>query len=98
MEQIKNFDDFYEVKLQPFLASLKEQDNKSYYWGIFAVATVLLIVPVLAFGLSEETDGYGSLMILFTVVLAVVSVYKHTNAKENYESNYKEQVIRQIIN
>lgn len=97
MEDIDHFDDFYEKKLAPCLADLQLQGNRTYNWGIAAVISGVLIIPALAFGLRDAAEGYGGFMILVVVVTAVVSIYNYTKTKDAYEDNYKEQVIRQII-
>lgn len=97
MEGIKNFDDFYDIKLKPFLAELEQKGNRAFGWGIAALLFALSVVPVLAFGLNIGIDGGGPLLIIIIIVGTVVSVYQYTRAKDDYEDRYKEQVVQQII-
>lgn len=97
MEAIKNFDEFYDIKVAPYLDDFKNQDQKAGYWEIAAVVSVLLIVPVMAYGLGKDSGIFGGLLIIATVAMAVVSTYNFVNVKEDYASDYKEHIVQEII-
>jgi hypothetical protein len=89
MESIKNFDEFYDVKVKPYPEDLKNQDKSAGYWEIAAVVSVLLIVPVMVFGLSKDSGILGGWLIVATVAMTVISTYNFLKVKEGYTSNYK---------
>lgn len=97
MEEIKNFDAFYETKLQSYLDDLREQNRIADYWGIAALLAGLSIIPVLVFGLSDSSGSFGGWLIFIMVVLLITSVYQYTSVNDAYETNFKEKIVRQII-
>jgi hypothetical protein len=97
MEEIKTFDDFYEQKLGPYLGALADQGKSAYGWGIASVIFAVLIIPVLAFGLSDAADGLGVVLIPAVLLGTAVSIYNYTKTKDSYEDDYKKKVIEQII-
>jgi hypothetical protein len=93
MEQIKSFDEFYEVKLKPYLTDLQRQNKSAGYWGIAMFISVLLLVPGLVLG----TTILGGWTITSALLLVVACVYNYTKINDAYENNFKKQVISQII-
>ncbi|MFT3682289.1 MAG: DUF3137 domain-containing protein [Ferruginibacter sp.] len=97
MEEISSFDEFYDIKLKPYLGALKKQSRAAGYWGIAMVVHVILVIPALVYGLAEASGARGNWIIAMTIALAIISIYKYTSLNDNYESNFKDQVIRQVI-
>jgi hypothetical protein len=97
MEHITSFDDFYEQKLSPFLKALEKQGSASYWWQVLCMVCTLGIIPVLAWGLRNESGILGGFLVLITIIVGIVSLHQYTKIKDSYESNYKEKVIQQII-
>ncbi|HOZ77555.1 MAG TPA: DUF3137 domain-containing protein [Ferruginibacter sp.] len=97
MEGIKNFDDFYEQRLQPYMANLREQGSNAYGWGIASGIFFVLIIPVMAWTVNGGAGGFGGILILLMLAATATCVYYYTKAKEDYEDNYKQQVILQIF-
>jgi Protein of unknown function (DUF3137) len=94
---IKNFDDFYEQRLQPYMAKLQEQGSTAYGWGVASVIFFLLIIPVTAWSWGGGGGDLGILLDFIVIGATATSVYYYTKTKEDYEDNYKQQVIQQII-
>ncbi len=93
MESISSFDEFYEIRLKPYLSGLQKQNKKADHWGIAMIGAALLLVPALVLG----TTILGGWTIASAVILVVVCVYNYTKVNDAYEDDFKELVIRQII-
>lgn len=90
MEEIKDFESFYNIKLQPFFEELKSQGNDTSIWTIIGI--ISFIVAVLSFMLNQPIIGT-----IFLIAL-VYCIYKHTKTKDLFVDNYKETIIREVIN
>ncbi|MBL0356758.1 MAG: DUF3137 domain-containing protein [Chitinophagaceae bacterium] len=97
MDQIKNFDEFYQIKLKPYLDDLRWQNKKADRWGVISVLACVFIIPALVFGLSDASGNYGGWIIVWAIATIIVSVYNYTKTNDEYESNFKEQIIKQVI-
>ncbi len=97
MEQIKNFDDFYDIKLKAYLQQLKQQDGMAGRWGTIVVIAALFLVPALVFGLSSGSGSLGGWIVVWAIVTIFVSIYNYTKVNDSYQQNFKEQVVRQVI-
>jgi len=93
MEQIKSFEEFYEIKLKPYLLDLQIQNRQAGHWGIALVVSFLLLIP----GIILGTTILGGWTIATVIILLIVCVYNYTKVNDRYEDNFKEQVIHQII-
>jgi Protein of unknown function (DUF3137) len=89
MEEIKDFESFYNIRLQPFFEELKSQGHNTSIWTI--VGIISLIVTILSFMLNQPIIGT---LFLFALVYCI---YKHTKNKDLFVDNYKETVIKEII-
>ena len=94
MEEIKNFDTFYELKLKPYLDELQSQNKKADHWGTAGVVFGLLLILSLA---TDFTGNARAFIITLSVVLILVSIYNYTKVNDAYEDNFKEHIIRQIV-
>jgi len=97
MEAIKNFDEFYDIKVKPYLKDFNKQDKVAGYWEVASVVSVLFIVPALAFGLSKDSGSFGGWLIVAAIASAIISTYNYVNVNDKYDSDYKQQVVQQII-
>jgi hypothetical protein len=97
MDQIKSFDEFYDIKLKAYLEELQAQNKKAEWWGIGMVAAALLIIPALVFGLSDISGSSGKWIIIWAIATLVLCVYNYTKTNDNYESNFKELIVKQVI-
>lgn len=93
MEQIKSFEEFYRIRLKPYLEDLQKQHKKADHWGIAMLLAALLLVPGLVLG----TTLLGGWTIASVIILLLVCVYNYTRVNDAYEENFKEHVIRQIV-
>lgn len=89
MEEIKDFDSFYNITLQPFFEELKSQGDNTSIWTI--VGIISFIVAILSFMLNQPLIG------TFFLIVLVYCIYKHTKNKDLFIDNYKETVIKEVI-
>ncbi|MEP7229444.1 MAG: DUF3137 domain-containing protein [Ginsengibacter sp.] len=89
MEEIHDFESFYESKLQPFLADLNAESNDASKWSTAGIAS--LILAIVCFILGELLAG-----VLF-IILLVVCVYKYFSIKDDLTCTFKETIIKEII-
>ena len=89
MGEIKDFESFYALKLEPFLKDLKSQSKDVSGWAIGGV--LFLLFAILSFLLHQILIG-----ILFSIGV-FVSIYKYTNRQDKFIDNYKITVINEII-
>ncbi len=97
MERSKNFDSFYELKLKPSLDELQIQNKKADRWGIGIIIFAFALIPVIIYGLKGTSGNFGKCMIAVMVVLVGISAHNYAKISNAFETNFKEQVIKQII-
>lgn len=90
MEEIKDFESFYNIKLQPFFEELKSQGDNTSIWT--TVGIISFIVAILSFILNQPLIGS------FFLIVLIYCIYKHTRNKDVFVDNYKETVIKEVIN
>ncbi|MBA3675457.1 MAG: hypothetical protein H0W75_10980, partial [Chitinophagaceae bacterium] len=88
--EAKDFETFYQTRLQPSLGGLKLQNDEAAKWSIGGIAFLLL--SICAFVLDQTLVG-----ILF-IIMIIVSIYKYTKKKDVFIESYKERIINEIIN
>ncbi|MEO6639229.1 MAG: DUF3137 domain-containing protein [Ginsengibacter sp.] len=89
MEDIKDFESFYESRLRPFLAELDAQSNDASKWATAGIASVILVV--VCFVIDQSLAGFLFIILLF------VSVRKYVGTKDDLTHTFKETIIREII-
>lgn len=89
MEDVKDFDSFYESRLQPFLAELNLKSNDASKWAVAGVAALLL--AIVCFTIDQALAGF------LLIILMVISVYKYSGKQDDFTSSYKETIIKEII-
>ncbi len=97
MDEIKDFEDFYTIKLQPLITNLKAEAGAAGNWGIIAPVTAFLAVVTFAAYQIGYIEQYSGAAIAFFIVAIVVSVYFYSSRKDKYTSDFKETIIREII-
>lgn len=97
MDRIKNFDTFYELQLKPSIDELQQQNKKADRWGIGIVIFAFALIPVIIYGAKDSSGNFGKWMIALMVILVGVSAHNYAKISNAFETNFKEQVIKQII-
>jgi hypothetical protein len=97
MDEVKDFENFYTVKLQPLIANLKAEAGAAGNWGVIAPVTAFLAVVTFAAYQLGYIEQYSGAVIAFFIVAIAVSVYFYSNRKDRYTRDFKETIIREII-
>lgn len=87
--QIENFETFYSEKLKPLLDKLGPDSNDTSKWSVAAIAALLLCIA--CFIISESGAA------IFFIILFIISIYIYFKKKGDYVNNFKETIIKEII-
>lgn len=90
MEEIKDFESFYNIHLQPSLRNLKLQSNDVSGWSIGVLLS--LMFAIFCFLLQQI------MIAMLFVILAIFCIYKYSKKRKLFIASYKEIVITEIIN
>lgn len=97
MNRIQNFDSFYDIKLKPYIDKLQQQNKKADRWGIGIIVFAFTLIPVIIYGITDSSGNFGKFLIVVMVVLVVISARNYATISNSFETNFKEQVVKQII-
>ena len=89
MEEIKDFENFYNTKFKPTLSDLKLQNSDAYGWRIAGL--VFLMFAIMCFFLSQIIVGISLL------IFVLISIFKYTKKKKLFIKSFKETVIGEIM-
>jgi hypothetical protein len=95
MEEIKDFETFYTIKIAPNLAEFKQAENVMKQWKYAAIISAVVFIPAV-FASVTGTSGLSSIWILSGAVLAV-STFNFYKKGNSFVDDYKEKVIKTII-
>ena len=98
MDGIKDFESFYTVKLQPLIDNLKQEAGAAGNWGIIAPVTAFLAVLVFVAYQMHYISGNGGWAIFWCITAIAISVYFYSKKNDRYTKDYKETIIKEIIN
>ncbi len=94
---IKNFENFYTIKLQPLISNLKKEAGAAGNWGIIAPLTGFVSILIFAGYQLGYIHGNGGLAIFLCIAAIVASIYFYTNKNSRYTKDFKETIIKEII-
>lgn len=97
MEEIKDFESFYTIKLQPLIDSLKKEAGAAGNWGIIAPVVAFLSIVVFVGYQAGYIEGYGGQAIFCCIAAIAISVYFYANKNDRYTKDFKETIIKEII-
>ena len=97
MDEIKDFEGFYTIKLQPLINNLKAEAGAAGNWGIIAPVTAFIAILIFAGYQSGYLHGYGGTAIFVCIAAIVISTWFYANRKDKYTKDFKETIIREII-
>ena len=97
MEEIKNFETFYAVAIEPSLASFRQTEKEVRQWKTAAMLAAIVFV------LSAFASVAGIASVNFNPVwigaaaLLIISTYKFYRKENSLVDDYKERVVKTII-
>ena len=89
MEEIKDFEKFYNTKLKPILSDLKLQNSDASGWRVASL--IFLMFAIVCFFLSQIIVGISLL------IFVLISIYKYKKKKIIFIKFFKETVTGEII-
>lgn len=89
MEEINDFESFYNIKIAPFIETVKSASNEAGKWKFAGI--VLAVLSMLCFILKLIVPAIVFLILLISVV------YKYNKAAEAFTDKYKETIVNEII-
>jgi Protein of unknown function (DUF3137) len=95
---LKGFESFYSVKLEPFMEKLKAECKAADTWSVIGILAFVLAVVILFFGIVNALPKNYGVAAFACFVLAVISYFKYIKKNDLYTDDYKESVIKEIIN
>jgi Protein of unknown function (DUF3137) len=97
MDEVKDFEDFYTVKLQPLINNLKAEARGAGNWSIIAPATAFVAILIFVGYQVDYIHGNAGMAIFLCIAAVAISIYFYTNRKGKYTKDYKETIIKEII-
>lgn len=88
-KQIENFETFYAEKLKSQLDKLEPKSNDVSKWTVAGIASLFLCI--VCFVIDQPVAA-----IIF-IILIIISIYNYTRKSDDYVFNYKETIIKEII-
>lgn len=87
--QLADFELFYSEKLRPLLEKLEPESNDTSKWKVGGIAALFLCIA--CFIISK------SIAAIFFIGILIFSIFKFFSKKEEFVNNYKEIIIKEII-
>lgn len=97
MNPIKNFEDFYTIKVQPYAERFKSEGKGAGNWQQISIAAAIVTAVFFIVTISTDTEWNGSYFTTALLVLTVFSIYKYTQKDNAYINDFKKTVIKEII-
>jgi hypothetical protein len=97
MDEIKDFENFYSLKLQPLIKNLKNEAHEAGNWGIAALVAPCISLLVFAGYQLDYLNEYSGTALFLCIVSIVTTLYFFVITKDRYTKDFKETVITEII-
>jgi hypothetical protein len=98
MDQIPDFDSFYTLKLAPHIDQLRAECKTADTWGIIGLISFVVAIIMIYLGLQLKLfKGYDGFLFI-VMVPAIVSLIKYTQKNDVFKRDFKEFIIKEIIN
>jgi len=97
MEEVKDFDSFYAIKIQPYLDEFTQSEQSAGNWKKFTIVTgVGAIICFVLFHFKKLPSG--ALLAVTLLLICIAGIYFSTKYADRYIEEFKEKVIGQVIN
>ena len=96
MDEIRNFEDFYKLKIQPSLEELEQDESAMHNWKLFTLFTGIgTFGSFLLFYL--ELLPIGHILAIGMLLMCIIGVYYSTRYSDRYIDDFKAKIIGPII-
>ena len=96
MDEIRNFEDFYKLKIQPNLDGLEQDESAMRNWKRFTLFTGIgTFGSFLLFYLELLPSGH--ILAIAMLIMCIIGVYYSTRYSDRYMDDFKEKIIGPII-
>ena len=95
MNPIKNFDDFYNIKVQPNIELFKKEHQDNAAWKIAMYISIPLTLGAILIIMLNGAGDYGGVIISVLIVFTILSVYRFTSSDNRYVDDFKQKVIKE---
>lgn len=98
MPDIKNFEDFYTAKVAPYAGRFEQEGRANDTWKIIMYISIPVTLLALLVIMLNGTGDYGGAIVGVLIAFTVFSIYRFTSTDNRYVDDFKETVIKEIIN
>jgi hypothetical protein len=97
MQEIKNFEDFYQIKVEPLLPEFKQADKVITQWRNAAIISGVLLVFVIAGAVTGYITSGITAIAITAAGVCVISVYNYVKKDNEYVDSYKSNIVGAVI-
>jgi len=97
MEEIKDFDTFYALKIAPVADELNAENKVVSQWGIGGFVCFVLAILCIIGNSTGFLEAGGIMLAIFFGCCTIASIYFYTKNDDKYIDDFKEKVIGEII-
>ncbi len=97
MDEIKNFDDFYRIKIEPILPEFKQADRTIMQWRNAAIVSGVLFVLFIAGYITGYITSSITAIAVTSAGVCVISIYNYVKKDNEYVDKYKSAIIGSVI-
>lgn len=94
---IKNFEDFFRIKVEPLLPEFKQADKVIRQWRIAAIVSGIILGLFIAASISGLVTGSILATCLTAGGVAAISFYNYVTKDNEYVDKYKGTIILSVI-
>jgi Protein of unknown function (DUF3137) len=96
MENVKDFDSFYTIKIQPYLHEFDRMEQAAANWKKFTMVTGMsAVICFILFHLKKFPSG--GMLAAALLLMCITGIYFFTKYADSYIDDFKEKIIGQII-
>ncbi len=97
MPDIKNFEDFYALKVAPNAGRFRQEGESNDVWKIIMYISIPLTLFSLLVIMLNGTGEYSGAFVGMLIAFTLFSIYRFTSTDNRYVNDFKETVIKEII-
>jgi hypothetical protein len=98
MTPLEEFENFYIQKLQPVMGKLKKECSSADNWGYVALFSFIIALISGITALRNSRVSFAGILSITSLGATIVSVYLFTKRNDNFTDDYKQLIVKEIIN